>query len=1036
VMGYRLLSLVRFSAFGLFLTTLTFALPLQDSAEDQQEEQTGATPQEEVAPISEDAQEETATQEEATPQEPAADLPAPAEETLTQETPEEATPQESVPLQDSAEDQQADQIGATPQDTTAAATAEEPAADLPAPVEEAQDEEAAPARTVIYHQGPDEALAADPLALEAVVESDLEIASVNIFFRNTGQTAYRTVAMSASEGNLYAGVIPASEMVDAGLEYHLIVILADESVVAYPADDPQNNPLQVAILPNPDAEMMAQMGVVAGVSSELELLILSPEPNEILLPEDVVVAVSLFYLSDLDLASIRILVDGDDITAEADVSAEVITYLPPDLGSGEHIVEVHASSLGGVAYQPVMWPFRVTARVTETTVRAYSQSGSVVAGLQHRDQDNQLLDEQTLRLKYRAGWDWLTVQSNVKLSTLEDPFKQARNRYAANIITPIFELGLGDVTPRLQRFTLDGKRVRGFSAHLKLKYFNLQVVQGELERVIQGRPDFAYGVTDYVLGAAADTLQLTRKGYGFRRDLIAIRPSFGSGEKFQLAFSYVKAKDNISSVLPGAAGNVFLDSTLALRHFSGAEWDTSKQAFVVPYDDIASRAARTDFDLVLPQDDWAGRSPQDNLIIGSDLTLALDQRRLVVQSGFAMSMLNKNIWDPVLSLEELDTFAPGDTLEDGLIAGSIDTASIPFNPADFAEYFHMNLNQVPLLPIDPFLVQENPFEAITKMPSLAYHATAKLNYLNNFITAEIQQVGPEYNSLANPNIQKNVRVRTLSDRIRMFKNKLFLTALYRSTDDDIVKLVDDPITSTEMLNFSANLNLGFGLPSFSAGTRSYIRDNGIDELDTVAVSETELTFIDKRSRNVTKATNFGFTYRLNMLGSTHDLNLSLYSTKTTDGITDRHRDDPLYTSPISPVSTAGNLALSITSRLSDDLGTEFNYSQTKAEQGEDSTLTAQDVNSLGLLARYRLMDGKLRVRGGFVLLTSNSDRSGEKSVAPPPNFSRMGIKGGLEYQLIRNLQFVASLELRSKKIAGITGTTSSTIVTSSLRYNF
>ena len=898
-------------------------------------------------------------------------------------------------------------------------------------------------RGVIYHQVPEEAMAEAPLTLEAVVETiDGAVASMTIYHRIKGQSSYREIAMSEANPGLYVATLSAIDLQVEGLEYYLIAVLEDESVIAYPMEDPPSHPVSVPVSPNPEA-MAGSQDMFGGIMIEQsDLLILSPEPNKTFVPEDVVVAISLFNLSDVDLSSIQLILDGVDVTAHADLSADIITYSPPDLGAGQHDIEFRATTLAGNVYQPVSWPFRVAGRVTRTAERAFQHSGSITPNYRHDDIDGQVLDVSSLRFAYRGGWDWLKFRSRLKLTTEEDPFKSPRNRYFIAFETPVFNLGLGDVTPRLNRFTLDGKRVRGYDADLNLKYFHLRIVKGELERNIQGRPKSAYAVDEYQAfeSGLADTLRLTRKGYAFKRDVLAVRPSFGSGERFQWGFSYVKAKDVISSVRNDVDGLISItDSTFSARYFEDADYDSTTNARLVSFQDIINLAnTNSNFDYVLPDSNWAGKAPHDNLVIGSDLALVLSKRRFTIQSGFALSMLNKNIWDPVLSLKELDTFAPGDTSEDGTILGNIDLANIP-DPADFEDYFHINLNQVPLLPIATDSASlAHPFQLIAKMPSLAYYTTANLNYLNNFITLEFQQVGPDYNSLANPNIQKNVRIRTLSDRVRLFRNKLFLTLLYRSTDDDIVKLEDDNITSTATVNLSGNLNLGYGLPGVSLGTRTYTRDNGIVLLDTI--SNTTMgggadTYIDRRSSTLTKSLNFGLTYQLRLLSSTHDLSLNVANTDISDQIADRRPDDPLFTTPPSSSASSRIFSLAGSSIITPELRTNLTLATNTSEFGEGETLVAQSLFSIALTARYQLLDGKLLVRGGFNRISSNSDDS-ESESSLPPNFSRLGIKGGVEILLVENLRWVTSLEFRTKQIEGIAGSVGSSIITSNLQYSF
>lgn len=884
---------------------------------------------------------------------------------------------------------------------------------------------------IIYHQEVSSAVALEPLTLEAIVEVEAAtVTSASIYYRVRGQSVYLEAPMSSAGGNLYFGTIPAGDITEAGLEYYLIAILDDGSVIGYPADDPGVAPVQVVVRQSvEEAAAVDPFQDITVEGEELTAIILSPEPREFYLPEDVVIGVSLFNIQDLDESSIRLLIDGQDVTAQAEVSMDLVTYSPPGLISGAHQVEVHMNKTSGAAYTPLAWRFLVTEKATLTTERAFNHSGRITPAYENNNVDEQVLEVSSLRVSYRGGWDWLKFRSNLKLTSEEDPYKPPRNRYSINFQTPLLKLGLGDVTPRINRFGMDGKRLRGYDANLTLGFFNLRVAQGELERVIQGRPEAAYEVTEY--NAVADSLSISRAGYTFRRDVVAIRPSFGDGEKFELAFSVIKAKDKIPTVdrvITDAI--VTIDSADAADDgFTGANW-IDETAGTIKYRDLVSHLGTQN--VFLDTAFWEGKSPEDNLVIGTDLSLAFNQRRFVIQSGFSLSMLNKNIWDPVLTLDDLDTFAPGDTLEDGMVLESIDLAGFP-DPADFEQYFHMNLNQVPLVPIaTDEEALGNPLQLVAKMPSLAYYASTKLNYLRNFITLEYQQVGPQYNSLANPNLQKNVRIRTISDRIRLFRNKLFLTAAYRKTDDDIVKNEGDPITTTKTTNLSANVNLGMGLPTLTLGQRIYERNNGIDSLDITEI-DGEQQRRDRREHSQTKAINLGLTYRLQLLTSTHDLSLSLNTTDISDLVTDRPEDDPLL---VIPTATSRILSLGVTSRFSDRLETQVALATNDSEIGEDTSLVVQNIVNAELMARLRLMGGKLRVRGGFSLTTSETNQD-ENALAPPP-FTRTGLKGGVSYQLIENLNMVTDFKFQNKEVevGGTMESLPNTRIAARLEYTF
>ena len=866
---------------------------------------------------------------------------------------------------------------------------------------------------IIYHQAPAEAVAQEPLTLEAVIEvTDAGVVSASIYYRPRGQETYQEVPMSSAGGNLYFGAIPAAEITEPGLEYYLVALLDDESVLAYPVDDPEVNPVFVVIKSAAEgiAYIPETQEVAAGLQA-VDVLILSPEPGDLYLPEDVVIAVSLFNVQDLDVSSIRLLVDSQDVTAQADVTADLVSYSPTTLTIGGHQAEIHMNRSSGAAYEPVAWRFLVTRKASVTTEQAFRQSGTFTPAFRRDDIDGELLEVSSMKLSYRGGWDWLRFRANMKLTSEQDDYKPHRNRFSASFSTPLLTLGIGDVTPRIDRFSLDGKRLRGYDANFTLGLINLRVVKGELERVIQGRPEAAVLVTNY--DSVNDSLTVSRAGYAFQRDITAIRPSFGSGQRFELAFSYIHAKDNIASVNRFVDYGVIQIDTSDVNQdpsaFEDANW-IDQSLGTITYQNLEKLFGSK---LGLPDKDWKGKSPQDNLVIGSSLSLALNQRRFVVQSGFALSMLNKNIWDPVLTPSGLDTLAPGDEL-DGKIMGLYDTTL--FNPTDYEKYFHINLNQVPLLPIDAFALEDgNYLEAVLKMPSLAYHATAKLNYMRNFITMEYQQVGPEFNSLANPNIQKNVRVRSISDRVRLFESKLFISALYRTTDDDILKVAatdtteGDPITSTKMINLSANLNLGRGLPSLAVGRRTYQRLNGIDEpIITLDAEDLPIDTTDSRENMLTESLNLSLSYRLQMLGSSHDLNLNLASTTISDQIDGRFPDFR------SMDATSDILSLAATSRFANQLETNVVFSTNKTEISGGKLPITQDITGLDFTARLPLLNGKLRARGG-VTFRSNKTNQDDNPEAPA-SFTRFGIKGGASFKLIENLRLVGLFELRSKTL--------------------
>lgn len=75
----------------------------------------------------------------------------------------------------------------------------------------------------------------------------------------------------------------------------------------------------------------------------------------------------------MDPASVRLFVDGADVTSQCDITEDYIFYSPKkDLSMGRHLVEIHASSVQGKEQQPVTWAFNV---VETAQTDKYAEAG-------------------------------------------------------------------------------------------------------------------------------------------------------------------------------------------------------------------------------------------------------------------------------------------------------------------------------------------------------------------------------------------------------------------------------------------------------------------------------------------------------------------------------------------------------------------------------------------------------------------------------------------------------------------------------------
>lgn len=181
------------------------------------------------------------------------------------------------------------------------------------------------------------------LVISASITDNRRITSAAIHYRTTGTTEYTVLNMTKGEGSTFSASIPKTELNTAGLQYYI-----EASDRTYTVTSPANTavPYNVAIS-NDDivGPEVTNLSPADGSSTESNL-----RP-----------AISANYsdASGINSGSVRLLLDGIDITAAAVVAPSGITYTPPaDLARIRHSVELSVSdTLGNVTTKS--WAFSV-----------------------------------------------------------------------------------------------------------------------------------------------------------------------------------------------------------------------------------------------------------------------------------------------------------------------------------------------------------------------------------------------------------------------------------------------------------------------------------------------------------------------------------------------------------------------------------------------------------------------------------------------------------------------------------------------------
>ena len=729
------------------------------------------------------------------------------------------------------------------------------------------------------------------------------------------------------------------------------------------------------------------------IKAQSEVLIMSPENESVVNNESVLIAASLLGVQNINSGSVRLLLDGMDVTNQAYVDSDMISCLLNDVEPGDHEINLFVNG------SPTRWVFTATA--TEFNLK---YSGRIRSSSSMDQIDDQTLNINKMTLDFKgSAYDWLSVRTNLKLTSQENSLYQPRNIYGLQLdLKDILTLRLGDSNPRVSHFTMNGKRIRGMDLDFTLGWFNFRFLNGEINRAVQGDLSNAYSFDIDTDEFGEKYISLDRSGYTFTQNVSSARLSFGKGDIFQWGLNYMKARDDTSSVDPELMNaQIFYESDQT----GSVEGLNSGTVYTI--NELGTRAR------VLDGSEWSGSGPKDNLVVSSDIGMNLFNKRIRLDGEVAFSMTNNNIWGGPLSLAELDTLID-DSVDNKL--SSFDLSEFP-DPSDWEEYLIINSNLSPLVPIDINAFGDSSnvdlMDAIFSMPSLACRGRAITNFYGNYFSIEYSQTGPEFNSLANPYLVKNKREWAITDKVKLFRNRLMLNFGYKHQDDDILTNVEN-VKTQNTLSFGFNALPGAGLPTLNFTYRSIDRNNGITELVVLP----DMTTTDNREKTQTNNLMLNVNHRFDLVWN-HSISGTFVSIDKEDKFSGRADDF------VDPSMSTSVINVSLITRYNVPLQTSLNVTSNSSElstgPGQRGT---QDFLTANLNAEYPFLGEKILANSGI----NYAKGSGVVEM------SWFGVKGGFRWRVLNDLSLNTQGEFRSKETAGISKNT--IIARANLEYSF
>jgi hypothetical protein len=741
-----------------------------------------------------------------------------------------------------------------------------------------------------------------PVNVSATLFPSENISGIELFFKKFGENEYRNVEMLIA-GNTASALIDAEYVLPPYIDYYLLITLENGTTQTYPMGVEQGNaPLQIAI---------------SGVSEkDKEIIILSPADGEILSLENLLISVSFFKAPDnVDIKKSKIFLNNEDVTSLALFTNELIVLSGESFGGnlqgGSRLLKVEVYNTDGNLYHTISRTFQVvSAAIAEEVSSLWKSVGSFRAESRSETFNTVSTWYNTLSADFNASYSQWRMNGYVYLTTEEKTNLQPYNRYSAQLKGGEWlELRVGDTYPRFPSLIMDGKRIRGFSGYINLGFLNVAAAIGESDRKVEGKLIQTYTKEQVPLGS--DIIPISASKYGkpfgkvnlgtYQRDLFALRPSFGSGENFQLGFTYLHSKDKTGSIEFGAR-------------------------------------------------------PQENVVLGSDIKIALDEQNFLFTTQVAFSMFNKDISSGNLTDSQIDSIFGPSGLYD------IDPDKVKTIRDVLGKFITVNQYIGPL----------NPQE----FASVAGEAALSLNYLNNSLRASYIYRGNDYFSFGQSYVRTDLKGINIVDRIRMFDNRVFLSLGYESLEDNLQKT--KPAT-TKYNTLSASLSIfpRADFPNITIGFNKSENNNGLKVTDS---ANKDFVVDDITNRFILQ-----LSYDFNAIVK-HNSSLSF---------TTQNREDNSISNTDATYNAAG---FTLNSYWNSQLSTLFQILYSSSEIAK----IPFNYFSLSLGGRYRLLENKLHLSA--TLSPSFGD------------FKRQTFEFLADYNIIANLNL--ALQARVFRIPG------------------
>jgi hypothetical protein len=624
------------------------------------------------------------------------------------------------------------------------------------------------------------------------------ISDAGVFYRTDRNLTFRRIN-AVFTGNEFEAELPGNLILGSTLIYYIQVDQPDGSFIRLPA----------RTAPVPEFEVpirIDQQRDLTGTVSRIDYRVMSPQPGEEVPSNDVLIAVSFFYPDEaVDPDGFRLVLNGTDVTTQAYVSPFIITYIPPSPAEGPYSVQLlYMDDANPI--EIVSWNFSIvppSELVFDTSERRRSFEGDIELTARNQSVAGNNMDFVRGLVQIRGHEGMLRYRVNGLLTSQESARFQPQNRYGLSLeLGDVAMLELGHVYPSLNPLLIAGRRIMGINSRLSLsnRGFNIHFLHGESNRQVNPLfEDIRQIITErtttggFVFNDTTYAFSLQPGGRGnFAQTITGARIGFGNSRFFEWGLNALRTRDNENSI---EYFNEF-DAITMMPYLGGLNAEQRRHLADNPEQLSLQRAAT---------------APISNLVAASDVKLNLDRSRIRVTADVALSLLNTDISEGPFTSEMADEL--GFELPDN-IENILDRLA-------WYIVINENMNALPLRYSDDskakFMVPGGIF---------AYQAQTALNYFRNSLNVQYRWIGPDFVSVANNGLRRDIRGFTITDRFRALDNTLYVNLLFEQLQDNLIGQLNSTTTSTSYGTTISWFPMSRTLPRITTGIRIINRDNG------------------------------------------------------------------------------------------------------------------------------------------------------------------------------------------------------------------